>query len=73
MTKKEFYFRIMTDKQKLKSLKLKIQRLENNNPNIDFKLVNRYFFDIEKYNKLNQELFFLEFKMNHCETCGKKL
>ncbi len=63
----------MTDKQKLKSLELKMQRIERNNPEIDFKFVSKRFFDIKKYNELRQEHFHLKFEMEHCKKCGKKL
>jgi hypothetical protein len=63
----------MTPKQKLKSLKLKMDRIEKNHPEIDFKFVSQRFFDIEKYYNLRQEHFHLEFEINHCQTCGKKL
>jgi len=63
----------MTPKQKLKSLKLKMNRIEKKHPEIDFKFVSQRFFDIEKYYNLRQEHFHLEFEINHCQTCGKKL
>ena len=63
----------MTEKQKLKSLQLKMQRIEKNNPEIDFILTSKKFFEIEKYYKLRQEKFHLEFEINHCQNCGKKL
>jgi len=63
----------MTDKQKLKSIEKKMERLQNNNEIIDLKLASRHFFDIEKYYKLEREHFHLEFNINHCQTCGKKL
>jgi hypothetical protein len=63
----------MNEKQKLKSLRLKMARIEKNNPEIDFKFVSQKFFEIEKYYKLRQEHFFLEFEMEHCATCGKKI
>ena len=62
----------MTDKQKLKSLKAKMQRLEKNNPEIDFKLTSKNYFTIKNYFDLRQEHFHLEFEMEHCENCGKK-
>jgi hypothetical protein len=65
--------REMTDKQKLKSIEKKMERLQNNNEIIDLKFVSRHFFDIEKYYKLEREHFFLKFEIEHCETCGKKL
>jgi hypothetical protein len=63
----------MTDKQKLKSLELKMQRIEKNNPEIDFKFVAKRFMDIERYYKLRQEHFHLKFEMDYCEKCGKKI
>jgi hypothetical protein len=63
----------MTNKQKLKSLELKMQRIEKNYPEIDFKFVAKRFFDIEKYYKLRQEHFHLKFEMDYCEKCGKKI
>ncbi|MFY7937579.1 MAG: hypothetical protein ACOVOQ_09385 [Flavobacterium sp.] len=63
----------MTDKQKLKSLELKMQRIEKNYPEIDFKIVSKRFYEIRKYNQLREEHFHLKFVMEHCEKCGKKL
>jgi hypothetical protein len=63
----------MTSKQKIKSIKQKMQRIENNNPDVDFQLARKHFYDIEKWFSLNQELFHAEFELNHCQTCGKKL
>jgi len=63
----------MTPKQKIKSIEKKMERLENQNPEIDLERVSRYFGDIEKYYKLSREHFFLKFEIEHCNTCGKKL
>ena len=63
----------MTPKQKLKSIEKKMQRIEINNPEVDFKIASRKFFDIERYCKLEREHFFLKFEMEHCKTCGNKL
>lgn len=63
----------MTDKQKLKSLELKMQRIEKNYPEIDFKLTSQRFYDIERYYKLRLEHFHLKFEMDYCDKCGKKL
>ena len=63
----------MTDKQKLKSLELKMQRIEKNYPEIDFKLTSKKFNDIKKYYELRMDHFHLKFEMEHCEKCGKKL
>ena len=65
--------RIMTPKQKIRSIKKKMERLQKNNHDIDLDYVCRKFGDIERYYRLKQELFFLEFNLNHCEKCGKKL
>jgi exonuclease VII small subunit len=61
----------MTQKQKLRSLEKKMQRMKR----MDFDLNEavRYFHDIEKYYKLQQEYFRLNFEIEHCQTCGKKL
>lgn len=63
----------MTPKQKLKSIEKKMERLQKNNSDVDMKVAARRFLDIERYYKLKQELFHLEFNLNHCEKCGKKL
>lgn len=63
----------MTPKQKLKSIEKKMERLQKNNQDVDMKIASRYFHDIERYYKLRQEHFHLEFNINHCQTCGKKL
>jgi len=63
----------MTPKQKLRSIEKKMERLENQNPEIDLERVSKYFGDIEKYYKLSSEHFFLKFELEHCNTCGKKL
>ncbi len=63
----------MTPKQKLRSIEKKMKSLESRNLSIDIKLASRYFFDIEKYHKLEREHFFLKFEIEHCEKCGKKL
>jgi len=62
----------MTDKQKLKSLEKKMQRIEDRNPEIDIKHVSRFVRDIELYYDLRQEHFHLKFNMEHCQSCGKK-
>lgn len=63
----------MTEKQKLKSIEKKMKRIEINNPEVDFALTSKYFYDIERYFKLRHEHFFLKFEIEHCKTCGKKL
>lgn len=63
----------MTDKQKLKSLENKMKRLQLRNIEIDLKVTSRYLGDIERYSKLKNEHFHLQFDMEHCQTCGKKL
>ena len=63
----------MTDKQKLKSLKQKMERIAKNNPEVDFKIACRKFSDIQRYYELEREHFFLVFEMEYCQTCGKKL
>ena len=62
----------MTPKAKLKSLEKKMERLQSYN-SIDLKEASRYFHDIERYYKLRQKHFHLEFEINHCQTCGKPL
>ena len=63
----------MTPKQKVKSIEKKMERIQENNYNIDLDYVCQRFSDIERYYKLKIELFHLEFNLNHCEKCGKKL
>lgn len=60
-------------KIKIRSIKSKMERLQKNNENIDLNNVCQRFYDIERFYKLKQELFHLEFNLNHCEKCGKKL
>ena len=62
----------MTPKQKLKSIEKKMERLQNNNPEIDLKVVSRYLADIEQYSKLQKEHFHLQFEIEHCPNCFKK-
>lgn len=63
----------MTPKQKLKSIEKKMERIQENNYNIDLEYVVKIFSDIERYYKLKQEHFVLKFNLEHCEKCGKKL
>ena len=63
----------MTPKQKIRSIKKKMERLQKNNYTIDLDYICQRFVDIERYYKLKQVLFHLEFNLNHCEKCGKKL
>ena len=63
----------MTPKQKLKSLEQRMNRIQKNHPEIDFKFVSQRFFDVERYYKLRQDYFKLKFDIEHCQTCGKKL
>ena len=62
----------MTPKQKLKSLELKMKRLQERNPDHDLKIASRYFHDIQRYYELSQQHFRLKFEIEHCQTCGKK-
>jgi hypothetical protein len=64
---------IMTPKQKLKSLERKMATIQKEYPEIDLVITSRFFWAVEKYFKLKQEHFLLEFEINHCEKCGKKL
>jgi len=63
----------MTPKQKLKAIEKKMDRISNGNPLIDFYIASKYFSDIKKYYELRQQHFMLEFEINNCPTCGKKL
>ena len=63
----------MTQKQQLRSIENKMQRIQLNNIEVDMKMASRKFLDIERYNNLSREHFFLKFEMEHCKTCGKKL
>ena len=63
----------MTLKQEIKSIEKKMKSIEINNPDVDFALTSKYFFDIERYYKLRQEHFLKNFELEHCVTCGKKL
>ena len=62
----------MNPKQKLKSIENKMQRIQNVNPEFNFKLACRYFFSLQKYHELEREHFMLKFEIEHCQTCGKK-
>ena len=61
----------MTDKEKLKSIKRKMKRIEDRVPDINEMM--RHFSDIDLYSKLWREHFHLKWEMDHCKTCGKKL
>ena len=63
----------MTDKQKLKSIEKKMERIQKSMPFFDFKLACRNINDINRYYELEREYFFLKFEIEHCQTCGKKL
>lgn len=63
----------MTPKQKIKSAEKKIQRLQNNNPDVDLQKLVKYLPELEKFQKLTLELFHLKFDFEHCQSCGKKL
>lgn len=63
----------MTPKQKIKSNKLKMQRIKKNNPEIDFDKIHKNYKEIKRYNDLFQDNFWIEFELNHCEKCGKKI
>lgn len=51
-----------TPKQKLRSIKMKMKRLQDKNYNIDLEYMSNNFHDIEKYYKLQLELFILEYE-----------
>ena len=63
----------MTPKEKLKSIEKKMDRIQKCIPEIDLKEISNHFSFIEKYYNLRQEHFFLQFEINHCNKCGKKL
>ena len=63
----------MTPKQKLKSLERRMATIQKDYPEIDLANVHRYIGAVQRYHKLKQEHFFLEFEINHCDKCGKKL
>jgi len=63
----------MAPKQQLKSIEKKMQRIQDRTPEINLAITSKYFYDIERYFKLSREHFYLKFKIEHCETCGKKL
>ena len=63
----------MTQKQKLKSIEKKMERIQNSIPSFDFKLASRNVDNINKFHQLEREHFFLKFEIEHCEKCGKKL
>lgn len=62
----------MTEKQKIKSLTLKLQRIQKNKPDFDFDKARQNYHDIKRYYDLSQELFWLKFNDEHCQNCGKK-
>ena len=63
----------MTDKQKLKSLEKKMERLQKWYPDFNLKEASRHISSIQKYYELQQQHFMLKFEMEHCQACGKKL
>ena len=62
----------MTPKQKLKSLERKMSTIQKDYPEIDLQVETRFFGAVERYYKLKQQHFLLEFEINHCDKCGKK-
>jgi hypothetical protein len=63
----------MTQKQKLKSLEKKIERIKNSNTDFDFEKANRLFFDIQRFHNLKLEHFHLQFEIEHCSKCHQLL
>lgn len=63
----------MTDKQKLKSIEQKMNRVQKYVPDLDLNITSANFFYIEKYYNLSREYFMLKFEINNCPTCGKTL
>ena len=63
----------MTDKQKLKSIYKKMERIQNSMPLFDFKFASINITEINRFHQLEIEHFFLKFEIEHCKTCGKKL
>jgi hypothetical protein len=63
----------MTPKQKLRSLEKKMERIQERNTEVDMKVTSRRFYDIATYYDLQLEHFRLQFEIEHCKTCGKKL
>ena len=63
----------ITDKQKLKSIEKKMERIQNSMPFFDFKFACRNITEINRFHQLEREHFFLKFEIEHCKTCGKKL
>lgn len=62
----------MTPKQKLRSLKKKLERLQKKHPDINFEDSCKNYFRIKEYFDTRQEHFHLQFEIEHCHTCGKK-
>ena len=50
-----------------------MKRIQNLIPSFDFKLASRNIDNINKFHQLEREHFFLEFEIEHCGKCGKKL
>ena len=63
----------MTPKQKLKSIENKMKRIENSFTEIDFNAACRNITEINRFYQLRQEHFHLQFEIEHCQKCGKKL
>ena len=63
----------MTDKQKLKSIEKKMERIQNSMPFFDFKFACRNITEINRFHQLEIDHFHLKFEIEHCKTCGKKL
>ena len=63
----------MTQKQKLKSIEKKMERIQKSMPFFDFKVACRNITEINRYSQLSTEHFMLKFEIEHCKSCGKKL
>lgn len=63
----------MTKKTKLKSIEKKMERIQESMPFFDFKVATRNITQINRYSELSQEYFLLQFEIEHCQTCGKKI
>ena len=63
---------MMTEKQKLRSLENKMERMQKKYPDINFEDGCKNFFKIKEYFEIKQEHFHLKFTLEHCSECGQR-
>lgn len=60
-------------KKQIKSIQQKMNRIKLNYPEIDFDKVSIRHDVIKRYFELKQQMFFLEFDLQHCSECSQLL